>query len=62
MLKVMESMHIIKKSKMVFECKKIYRGTIEANEMIDLGIDEKNYPNKDYHYVYIGKIEKVLVK
>ena len=29
---------------------------------VDVEVDAKNYPTKDYHYVYIGEIEKVLVK
>lgn len=47
---------------MVFECKKLYRGAIHACEMMDSSIDSNYYPEKDYHYVYIGEIKKVLIK
>jgi hypothetical protein len=30
--------------------------------MLENGIDSANYPDKDYHKMFIGAIEKVLVK
>lgn len=47
---------------MILVCKKMYHqemlpSCIDATEM-----DEKWYPAKDYHVMYISKIEKVLVK
>lgn len=52
----------LQEASMVFECKKLYCGKIEEEGFVDAEVDAKNYPTKDYHYVYIGEIEKVLVK
>ena len=49
-----------KEAKLVLQCKKLYCGKIEADGFMDPEVDFRNYPNKDYHYVYIGEIEKVL--
>lgn len=50
-----------KEAKLVLECKKMYVGEIRPSEMLDESI-ESNYPNKDYHFIYIGEIKKVLQK
>lgn len=50
----------LKEAKLVFICKKIYRGKIEEAGFIDKSIIEDNYPRRDYHYVYIGEIIKTL--
>lgn len=46
----------------VFICKKIAATFITPDWFIDETIDEKNYPNKDYHRMYVGEIVKVLKK
>ena len=28
---------------------------------IDLTLDAANYPNKDYHYMYVAEIEKMYI-
>ncbi len=43
-------------------CKKIYRQTLKEECFIDKNIIEDCYPNKDFHDMYIAKIEKVLIK
>ncbi|WRK54981.1 hypothetical protein SD457_09210 [Coprobacillaceae bacterium CR2/5/TPMF4] len=50
-----------KQGTMCFTCKKLYRGKIEPEGFIDKDLDIKNYPNHDYHYIYIGEIEEVYV-
>lgn len=45
----------------VFVCKKLAKSTFDPASFIDEGIDEAWYPNKDYHFVYYGEIEKVLI-
>jgi flavin reductase (DIM6/NTAB) family NADH-FMN oxidoreductase RutF len=40
---------------LVVECKKIYYQDLEPDHFIDPGI-MKNYPEKDYHRMYAGKI------
>lgn len=51
----------LEEAKLVIECKKMYVGEILPSEMLDASI-ELNYPNKDYHFIYIGEIKKVLEK
>lgn len=45
----------------VLICRKLYYQDIEPNNFLDSAINA-NYKNKDYHRMYIGEIEKVLVK
>ncbi len=48
-------------SRLVFLCRTIYRHDITPMNFLDPTIEE-NYPAKDYHRMYVGQIEKVLVK
>lgn len=48
-------------ARLVLVCRKLYFSDIIPEHFIDSGI-ESNYPLKDYHRMYIGKIEKVLVR
>lgn len=45
---------------MIMVCKKIYHHIMSPEEFYLKETDEKMYPNKDYHTMYIAKIEKVL--
>ena len=47
---------------MVFVCKKLYEDEIRPENFIAKENDEKWYPEKDYHIMYMAEIEKVLVK
>ena len=47
---------------MIFVCRKLYMGQISPENFIQKKLDAANYPEKDYHYVYISEIEKVLVR
>lgn len=51
-----------KEAKMVFVCRKVYKGVLHEEGFIDQSILKKNYPELDFHYVYIGEIVKVYVK
>jgi flavin reductase (DIM6/NTAB) family NADH-FMN oxidoreductase RutF len=44
-----------KQSKLIFMCKKLYSDFINPKCFIDKS-PEKNYPQKDYHKMYIGEI------
>lgn len=46
---------------MVMICRKLYGQPYDPSCFIDKSLDEKNYPNKDYHTMYIAEIEKVFV-
>lgn len=48
-------------SKIVFICRKIYGQFIDPSYFIDNKINLE-YPNKDYHKVFIGEIVKCLIK
>lgn len=50
-----------KEAKMVFVCRKVYRGKLHEESFIDQDILKKNYPEHDFHYVYIGEIVKTYV-
>ncbi|MDD2496094.1 MAG: flavin reductase family protein [Tissierellia bacterium] len=49
-------------SNKVIICKKLYEQDLKEEFFIDKSIIDKSYPDKDFHTVYVGKIEKVLVK
>lgn len=49
-------------AKLVLVCKKMAVSKMEPTQFLDDTIDSKWYPEKDYHYVYYGAIEKVLIK
>jgi flavin reductase (DIM6/NTAB) family NADH-FMN oxidoreductase RutF len=45
-----------KDARLVFECRKVYYHDLLPGHFLDPKI-ESNYPSKDYHRMYIGKIE-----
>jgi len=46
---------------LVLECSKLYHDDIDPGHFADKMI-QRNYPNKDYHRMYIGKIVKCWVR
>ena len=51
-----ENQPTFKQGKMVFICKKIYSDWIKPEHFIDDSLDERWYPQKDYHEMYVGEI------
>jgi flavin reductase (DIM6/NTAB) family NADH-FMN oxidoreductase RutF len=49
-------------ARLVFECRKIYYQDIDPKNFLDPTIDDRNYPLKDYHRLYVGEIVSCLVK
>lgn len=49
-------------AELILVCKKLYHQEMSGEFFDDKDTDEKCYPLKDYHIMYIGEIEKVLVK
>lgn len=49
-------------AKMVLICRKLHKQPIDPAGFIDPSIDATCYPEKDYHEMFVGSIEKVLVK
>lgn len=48
-------------AKLVLVCRKVAKGNFAPEQMIDKTIIDKQYPANDYHYIYYGAIEKVLI-
>lgn len=48
-------------ARLVLVCKKLYKQQLAPECFIDKEIDTKCYAEHDYHYAYIGEIEKVFV-
>ena len=49
-------------AKLTVICKKLYAQEVDTNCFIDKSLDNKCYPDKDYHTVYIAEVEKILVQ
>lgn len=49
-------------AQIVLVCKKSAKAKFDPKDFIDSEIDEKWYPQNDYHFIYYAEIEKVLVK
>ncbi len=47
-------------SNLVFECKVIYEGKINETGFKDGTLINNNYPNNDFHSVYVAEVIKVL--
>ena len=46
----------------VFVCRKIYHSSLKEDGFTDGNLIDYNYPNKDFHEMYIGEIVDLLVK
>ena len=46
----------------VLVCKKVYAAEIQPSGIIYQETIDQSYPQGDYHTMYVGKIEKVLVR
>lgn len=58
-IEMIEEQPTFKQGSMVMICKKLYRDSIKPEGFIEMNLDSKNYPNKDYHDMYIGEIISV---
>lgn len=45
---------------LVLVCRKLYRAPLLEECFLDKSVMEKNYPQRDFHDLYIGRIEKIL--
>ncbi len=48
-------------AKKVIICKKVYIDEIKPENFVDASLDDKWYPLKDYHTVYVGEIVEILI-
>ena len=49
-------------SRLVVILKKLYAAELAGESFIDRETDLRCYPEKDYHTLYVGRIEKILVR
>ncbi len=49
-------------AKLVLVCKKVYASELQESGFIYHSTIDESYPQRDFHTMYVGKIEKVLVK
>jgi len=49
-------------ARLILECRKIYMEDLKADHFIEKEIIHKNYPNKDFHRLFIGEIIHCYVK
>ena len=49
-------------SKMVLVCRKLFVQQLDPKCFVDMTIEPKVYPDKDYHFMYVCEVEKVLVR
>ena len=45
---------------LVLVCRKLYADAIRPECFLEDGIDAKNYPDKDYHTMYVAEVELAL--
>lgn len=48
-----------KQGKCVIICKKLYCGKIHEENFINVDFIDKVYPNKDFHYIYVGEVVSI---
>ncbi|AGA69140.1 conserved protein of DIM6/NTAB family [Desulfitobacterium dichloroeliminans LMG P-21439] len=61
-LKAEDGTPYFEEAKITLFCKKLYAQELKPECFTEAGIDEKNYPLKDYHTMYVVEIEQILVE
>ncbi len=56
-----EAAPYFEEAKLVLICRKVAKGKFSPEDMLDESIIPDNYPENDFHYIYYGEIEKVLI-
>ena len=51
----------VKEARMVLVCKKLFRTTLKEEDFIDPEVVAECYPERDFHDLYIARIEKCYV-
>lgn len=49
-------------AKLVLICKKLYQSELQEDGFLYQDTIDEKYPQRDFHTMYVGKIEKVLVR
>ena len=58
----LEGVHCFEEATAVLICRKLYRQPMQENCFLDKSIVETSYPQKDFHDVYVGEVEKIFVR
>ncbi len=48
-------------AKLILVCKKLFVQQMDPEGFVDTALDAVNYPNKDYHFMYVAEIEKAYI-
>lgn len=59
---MLDNIPAFEEAKLVLIVKKLYVDSIKPGKFLDPAIDEKWYPEKDYHEMYIAKILKAYIQ
>ena len=59
--RLVEGAPVFAESRLTLVCRKQFAGPMEESSFLDPSVVEKWYPQKDFHILYIGRIEKVIV-
>ena len=51
----------IEGAELIIVCRKLYAAPFKENYFTDKSIVDEHYPERDFHYIYIGEIVKVFV-
>lgn len=49
-------------SRLAIVCHKLYRQPLQPEFFLDTSLDQIHYPKRDHHILYVGAIDKVLIK
>ena len=49
-------------AKLVLVCKKLYASELQESGFLYQDTIDESYPQRDFHTMYVGKIEKILVR
>ncbi len=48
--------------KIIFICRKMFKGPLDPEDFTDIGIDSEFYKDKDYHKLYIAEVERFMAR
>lgn len=61
-VEMIEDQPTFEESNLVFVCKKLYADTIKSECFLERELDEKWYPDEEYHTMYIAEIVSAYTK
>ena len=59
--RIVDGAPVFAESRITLICRKQFAGPMEESSFCDPSVVERWYPQKDFHTLYIGRIEKVIV-